>query len=131
MKEKNDFSMRHVVGCTDESCKLHSHYIQVNNHNLIFQQPEFEVAHHSSSACLWISNPHFKCQQQGKKDMGEGKEKRAYSIMTSHHLYSSLSCQYASRGRNLLRVISKMIPTNMMMRNNCLLHVTSCKVFNK
>ena len=73
-EEKGTWSVRHIVACTNESCRQHYHCVPVNRNNYIFQIPQFkgmtcfEIAHHKSTDGLWYSNPKFKYKQCGAKD---------------------------------------------------------------
>jgi hypothetical protein len=60
-EEKGTWSVRHIVTCTNESCRQHYHCVPVNSNNYIFQIPQFKgmtcfkIAHHKSTYGLWSS----------------------------------------------------------------------------
>ena len=93
---KGAWSICNIVVCTNESCHQHFHCVQVNSNNYIFQMPQFEgmtcfeIAHHKSTVGLWTSNLNFKYKQRGVHDTRKKNEKRAYSVMTLHHIYTLL-----------------------------------------
>jgi len=48
----------------------------------------FEIAHHSSTEGMWVSNTKYKYKKRGVKDARKN-EKGANSVSTSHPIYQN------------------------------------------
>ncbi len=93
-----------VAYCSDESCTLYAHYIDVSStsSSFIFQQPEFkgltcfQIAHHNMSNGLWACNTDHRLviNANEDEDLPKKKRPRAWRLQTSHALFSKIRQLY-------------------------------------
>ena len=90
--------------CSDESCTLYAHYVDVSSSSssFIFQQPEFkgltcfQIAHHDICKGLWACNIDHKhvINENGDEDLSKKRRPRAWELKTSHVLFLKIRQLY-------------------------------------
>eukprot|EP00956_Cyclotella_meneghiniana_P008474 scaffold11429_cov48-Cyclotella_meneghiniana.AAC.4 len=100
------YRRKNIVGCSHEQCSLHFHSVPLNSDRFIFQMDNFrgltcyQIAHHRSTVGLWKANPDFQYKQSSRTvssrrdDTRRCREKRSYSVSTSHPVYIQLRTAY-------------------------------------
>ena len=92
-----DYSIRHLANCSNESCSLHAHSVHVKSNNFVFKHPQlcgltcFEIAHSTIAEGLWVSNSKFQYEALNSEKKRRGV---VHSVRTNHPLYLYLRGKY-------------------------------------